>query len=291
LENFEMKKTLVAVAALAAFSGAYAQATISGVMDAALTTSNNATTLGGGAFASTEIYFNAAEDLGNGLKAEISYEITNTPQAATSALASYNSFVGLSGDFGGVKLGNPLTPFFLATTIADGSGRANGGIDIISGAGLNNLVTPQSITYNSPSISGVSLSYLTTMATGAGTTSYALNYATGGLKAAYASTTKSSKTDTLLAASYDFGVATAHYGYGTAESSTTNQKVNTIGVTVPFGALSVHYGMQKGEDTTVAKTLLSYGMSKRTTAYVLYSDDGTTAKTATTTIVGLKHAF
>jgi predicted porin len=292
LENFEMKKTLVAVAALAAVFGAQAQATISGVMDAALTTSNNATTLGGGAFNQTEIFFNAAEDLGNGLKADISVNITNNaPQAATSALSSYNSYLGLSGDFGGVKLGNYLSPFFLATTIADGTGRGNGGIDIISGAGLNQLTVPQSIIYTSPSISGVSLSYLTTMATGAGTTSYALNYSTGGLKAAYASTTKSSKTDTLLAASYDFGVATAHYGYGTAESSATNQKVNTIGVTVPFGAMSVHYGMQKGEDTTVAKTLLSYAMSKRTTAYVLYSDDGTTAATATTTIVGLKHAF
>jgi predicted porin len=226
------------------------------------------------------------------LKAEFSYNISGAPQAAAAdGLTSYNSFVGLSGDFGSVKLGNPLTPFFLATTIADGTGRGGAtGVDIISGAGLNALTANQSITYTSPTISGVSLSYLTTMAAGAGTTNYALNYATGGLKAAYASTTKSSKTDTLLAASYDFGVATAHYGYGTAESSTTNQKVNTIGATVPFGALSVHYGMQKGEDTTSAKTLVRYTMSKRTSLYMLYTDNGATSN-ATTTYVGLQHAF
>jgi len=118
-----------------------------------------------------------------------------------------------------------------------------------------------------------------------------LNYATGGLTAAYASSTKSSKTDTVLAASYNLGVATAHYGYGTSESSSTNQKVNQIGVTVPFGALSAHYGIQKGEDTTVAKTHVKYNLSKRTNVYVVYTDDGTTANTATTTIVGLQHAF
>jgi hypothetical protein len=179
----------------------------------------------------------------------------------------------------------------LATTIADGTGRGGAGDDIISGAGLKFLAVNQSVTYTSPSISGVSLSYLTTMATGAGTTSYTLNYSTGGLKAAYASATTASKTDTLTAASYDFGAATAHYGYGTAESTTTNKKVNTIGVTVPFGALSIHYGMQKG-DTTTTKSMLSYAMSKRTTAYVLYADDGGAASaTATTTYVGLKHAF
>jgi hypothetical protein len=302
LENFEMKKTLVAVAALVA-TGAFAQVSITGVVDAALTTSNNVTTLGTGTFNNgTEIYFSGAEDLGNGLKAEFSYNISGAPQkaaatawAATSngsqTMSSYNSFVGLSGDFGSVKLGNPLTPFFFATAIADGTGKANIGIDTIAGSYANYLVVPQSITYTSPSVSGVSLSYLTTMATGDGTTSYALNYATGGLTAAYASSTKSSKTDTVLAASYNLGVATAHYGYGTSESSSTNQKVNQIGVTVPFGALSAHYGIQKGEDTTVAKTHVKYNLSKRTNVYVVYTDDGTTANTATTTIVGLQHAF
>jgi hypothetical protein len=43
-----MKKTLVAVAALAAFSGAYAQVTISGVVEAAVTIDGTDSTIGNG---------------------------------------------------------------------------------------------------------------------------------------------------------------------------------------------------------------------------------------------------
>jgi hypothetical protein len=291
LENFEMKKTLVAVAALVA-TGAFAQASITGVMDTAIATNDGTTTLGGGAFANTEVYFNASEDLGNGLKAEISYNITGTPQASTAASSptSYNSFIGLSGDFGSLKLGNPITPFFFATTIADGTGRGGAGDDIIAGDGLVGLQVVQSVSYTSPSISGVSLSYLTTLAAGAGTTSYVLNYATGGFKAAYASIATSGNTDTLLAASYDFGMATLHYGNGTSDAG-TNAKTNTIGVTVPFGALTAHAGLQQGDANSVSKYHLGYALSKRTTAYVLYTDNGSGGSDAATTYVGLKHAF
>ncbi len=292
-----MKKTLVAVAALAAVFGAQAQATISGVMDASINTSDGTTALGGGAFnAGTEIYFNAAEDLGNGLKAEIQYNLSGlAPQNADPVgLSSYNSFIGLSGDFGSLKLGNPLSPFFLATTIADGTGRGFAGIDIIAGDGTNQLATAQSVTYTSPTISGVSLSYLTTLADAGevGTTSYVLNYATGGFKAAYASTNNGADTgtDTLIAASYDFGMATLHYGYGTSENG-SNAKVNTMGVTVPFGALTAHAGVQQGDVNSVSKYMLGYALSKRTTAYLIYADDGLGADDSTTTIVGLKHAF
>ena len=278
-------------------------------MDAAIATNDGTTTLGGGAFANTEVYFNGAEDLGNGLKAEFSYNITGKPQGADAgtSITSYNSSIGLSGDFGSLKLGNPITPFFLATTIADGTGRGGAGGDIIAGDGISQLVTMQSVTYTSPTISGVSLSYLTTLATGAGTTSYVLNYATGGFKAAYASTNNggepatagwtsntagtSGGTDTLLAASYDFGMATLHYGYGTSENG-SNAKTNTIGVTAPFGALTAHAGLQQGDVNSVSKYMLSYALSKRTTAYLLYTDDGlNNTATSTNTYVGLKHAF
>ena len=55
LENFEMKKTLVAVAALAAVFGAQAQATISGRVDVALTVDGTDSTLGAGPNGGSEI--------------------------------------------------------------------------------------------------------------------------------------------------------------------------------------------------------------------------------------------
>ena len=73
-----MKKTLVAVAAMAAVTGAMAQATIYGNIDQAYTKSttsvagrqtSNTTTMGSYQMGSSQIGFKGEEDLGGGLKA------------------------------------------------------------------------------------------------------------------------------------------------------------------------------------------------------------------------------
>jgi predicted porin len=131
LENLEMKKTLVAIAALAA-TGAFAQSSvaITGVFDAGYQAishtddtkkwsgiKNNATN-------TSRFDFQGTEDLGAGLKASFWAELDINPvQSTTTNLSSASSastftgtpftgqqFVGIAGGFGDLKIGQPNSP-------------------------------------------------------------------------------------------------------------------------------------------------------------------------------------
>jgi predicted porin len=285
LENFEMKKTLVAVAALAAFSGAYAEVTISGLLDAAVTIDGTNSTLGAGPNGGSEFTLGLNEDLGNGLKAIGAFTIIGDVFSATGdQFATYNSFVGLSGEFGSVKLGSQWSPIFLASTISDATGRW-GSTNLANPAELQ---TANSITYTSPSISGFSLSFQRELGvagtpaagtaawinTGSGTTqAYSLNYSVGGFTAAYATGTNSvgsvgneeTKTS-LFAAKYDFGMAAVHYGNLTTDAAAngTNVKSNSIAVSAPIGALTLS-AIYSSDGTDSAQNYQGvYALSKRT---------------------------
>jgi predicted porin len=69
LYNTKQLRTLVAVAAFAAITGAHAQVTISGLLDAAVTIDGTNSTLGAGPNGGSEFTLGLNEDLGNGLKA------------------------------------------------------------------------------------------------------------------------------------------------------------------------------------------------------------------------------
>jgi len=156
-----MKKTLVALAALASVS-AFAQSTVTidGVMDGNYT----AATRYGQGFAlvsqsgarTTSIKFTGSEDLGSGMKANFRFEVqpsiiagnanalTATPESAaaitanataqTSGQASAQSglvgkgysFVGVSGGFGEVQLGSINTAYL--ATFLNAAGRTGTGI-------------------------------------------------------------------------------------------------------------------------------------------------------------------
>jgi len=313
-----MKKTLVAVAALAAFSGAYAQATISGVVDVAMTVNGTDSTLGAGPNGGSEFTVGVSEDLGNGLKATgaitLITNIVGTTTVATAndatggaagtaaAVNMYNSHVGLSGEFGSIKLGSQFSPVFFVSAIGDATGRWNSAGE----ANPSELQNGQSLTYTSPSISGVSLSFQRQLGeatvapagaaqTGGGTAqAYSLTYSVGGFNAAYGNSTDVDNGDTtIFAANYDFGVAKVNYanltsthaGAGVAASRTGNQ----IGVSVPFGALTIGGQFSSnGADQTATSYFANYAVSKRTLAYL---SSNTAATGAVTTSVGLKHAF
>jgi predicted porin len=121
-----MKKTLVALAALAAAAGASAQVTISGYFGASYDIASignaNAARTGNSSETrvsdqSSRIIFGVVEDLGGGLKAIGQYDMRFNLDAASrqqvESLASPtpnftaggNSHVGLTGDFGAIRLG------------------------------------------------------------------------------------------------------------------------------------------------------------------------------------------
>ncbi|NVD70431.1 porin [Duganella sp. BJB488] len=116
-----MKKSLVALALMGAFAGAYAQSsvTIYGTVDAGIS-KRTGTTTQVGKRDNNKLGFKGVEDLGSGLKAifqlEIRYEpdtgaVENTTATTSRPLFQGQSRVGLQGDFGTVRLGRGLTAF------------------------------------------------------------------------------------------------------------------------------------------------------------------------------------
>jgi predicted porin len=114
-----MKTSLMAVALLGAFAGtAHAQTAVQiyGTVDAGIQ-KQTGQTLSIGKRAANTLGFKGTEDLGNGLKAlfhlEIRYEPdTGTLERTNRPLFQGQSRVGLQGDFGMVRIGRGLTPYW-----------------------------------------------------------------------------------------------------------------------------------------------------------------------------------
>lgn len=177
-----MKKTLVALAALAA-TGAFAQSsvTLSGTVDAtvqygSVDGGNTKTALGNSGLNSSEFRFSGTEDLGGGLKVGFALAAgvnndsgagaaTNTSNQAAGATTgtgfNFNrmSLLKLSGSFGEIKAGRDYTPLFWTEAIYDpfgingvGTSRAfNGGA---AQFGSTAVRASNSIGYVSPNMGG-----------------------------------------------------------------------------------------------------------------------------------------
>ncbi|WP_090043741.1 porin [Limnohabitans sp. 2KL-27] len=132
-----MKKTLIALAAVAATGAAFAQSTValSGTFDLSVQNAKNdvgsATSMSKNGMASSRIQFAGTEDLGGGMKANFTCDTTLTPNAgvayasasasasATTSFCDRIGLVGVQGGFGRVDLGGDYTPLFRITGIAD----------------------------------------------------------------------------------------------------------------------------------------------------------------------------
>ncbi|NGZ87577.1 porin [Duganella aceris] len=113
-----MKKSLVALALMGAFSGAYAQSsvTIYGTLDAGVSRRTDTDVTAVGKRDNNKLGFRGVEDLGSGLKALFQLEIRYEPdtgviESTTRPLFQGQSRVGLQGDFGTIRLGRGLTAF------------------------------------------------------------------------------------------------------------------------------------------------------------------------------------
>jgi predicted porin len=311
LEKIEMKKTLVAVAAIAAFSAAQAEVTITGVMESAIKSTGGSTTVIGGTNGS-EIDFGVSEDLGNGLKANASAAVLvslfngvagqgnaalgTSAAAATGSTSLYNSYIGLSSaDFGSVKLGQQFSPTFFVSAVGDVGGRA--AISSYQAGGLTGQIA-SSLTYTSPSISGLTvqvqkaLDNTITAVQGKGYQGYSITYANGGLTAAYGgaqksvSGTTSGITEQVAGASYDFGVAKLFTGW--SGKNTAKVSASGVGIAVPVGAFTLGVGTSKQGTTTANDYAVFYAFSKKTQGYVAMN---TTTTLKNTSLVGVRHNF
>jgi len=308
-----MKKSLIALAALAATASfAQSSVTVYGVADVgyktqkftdAGVTTTKASGIADGAMAGQRFGFRGTEDLGSGLKANFVIEqgismtsagLTNTRTATSapqvegwmstsgasgksSTSLNRQSYVGLSGGFGEVRLGYQYTNLYELSTLAgfnSGSESTNGadtahthGSTIVGGTRANG------VTYITPTFNGFSAN----LQYGAGTdqitaesstlaqyknerTGVMLNYANGPLTTKLAYTSYKNGTAaantalgaipvvtgklTQLGASYNFGpailAATLNNGDdGAAGADNAKYKSQQIGVKVPVGAFTL----------------------------------------------------
>lgn len=168
-----MKKTLIALAALAATGAAMAQSsvTIYGVVDVGYTSVNNSGTgstdntgLTSSNMTTNRLGFRGTEDLGGGLKAKFQVETSLAADApAASSIGDRGAWVGLEGGFGEVRLGREYSMSFWSGFLFSpfGTGGVGNGYGFIMRSNThgatgqtNQIWNNNAITYSTPRISG-----------------------------------------------------------------------------------------------------------------------------------------
>ncbi len=288
-----MKKTLVALAALASVS-AFAQVTITGLLDASYSStrgsgtdvSTKADTVNAAVGSATSnISITSIEDLGGGMKATVFYGIdprTMFANSTSSTLGRHEMYLGLSGDFGSIKLGSPNTAALSAMVAgqvfgtATGSGFANLNTAAGSGVRFNN-----SVRYDTPAISGFSASVnyapgnndataqTATLAAAPQVTDVGLAYTNGPLNVNYSNLKRSAVVAATAAAQADgtpsFGLAAVTAAAASTYTSVgANYKMGNFKVLAGYGsgklsgtnAVDSKYTSLGGTYTMGATTLL-----------------------------------
>jgi len=291
-----MKKTLVAVAAIFAVTGAMADATIYGLIDQAYESTKTtagtaaatkktgiASTLNGG----SQFGFKGSEDLGGGLTASFVMELGYETSDAIGGMNNRQSFVGLAGGFGSVNIGRQYSNIFLAACGNDVSGcAAMVGVNyLVAADSANDVRRANAINYNLPSIIpgvtiqvGKSYGEATTSptSTNAGNgSSYTLGYSAGGIAATLASESRENEGNhpafvnaqaasltakrktTVTGLSYDAGIAKLLYTNTKSAIGTGVTKLSMAGIVVPMGAASIGYQAGTGDTKSIASTTTS----------------------------------
>jgi predicted porin len=297
LEKFAMKKTLIALAAVAVSGAAFAQstATISGGINVGVMATGAAgaagdavvSSLGGGANAINII---TSEDLGGGLKggftAQMRFsaatgDMTSGSGGGTALFHAANAHI--SGGFGTVRVGKVAE----AGNCGFDPWGCTGGAALQAGVGVSALAASgtqaHSIGYASPSISGFSIGYQTTMSTRTDErTVLNIGYTAGPLALSFvqADNSGASGADALTSTEAEQTSIAVGYtlGFGritlvnttTKAGGVTSGDVMSLGLSVPMGATTILAGYNKNSkaaadaDTKFAIGM-NYALSKRTT--------------------------
>ena len=303
-----MKKSLLALAVLSAISGvasAQSTVTLSGSVDVGVRRQAGAWNMATAGSSRSNFTLSGSEDLGGGMKAIFLLNHRFKPNDGSinnPGGASYfyrNSYVGLAGGFGDIRLGRILAP------LQDLNGNFDPfGTDTVGSThtgGLNAIVrATNAIYYRTPTMGGLRGHAMIAAAEGqisgeqgGGTPlnaerpmGFGVDYSAGPLSLAVMYDRNSSDQKTTgFYGKYNFGMATLMGQYERGDknvTATTFDKKSrwSLGGLVPFGAATLKVGYTKWKDEDVKKFGIGvdYSMSKRTT---LYSDIGKTSGNGT----------
>ena len=266
-----MKKTLIAIASIAAMGAASAGPTVYGVVDVNVASTSGGgtaaapvasqTTIGDNGYSTSRFGVKGDMDLGGGLKGIYQYE-TGVPITSPGAITWGNrgAYAGVTGAFGTVTVGRSFTPFAISLfndameydnlsaywTIADQIGVHS-----------DNVWQNKAISYASPSLNGLTVNAMVSPGGDATATTGASNYT--GLGATYGlgalnltagwESNKTGSTGATVTASnvgfaYGFGVATVSAAFQKADNGASQQDSGWIvSTSVP---LSGKYALQAG---------------------------------------------
>jgi predicted porin len=311
-----MKKTLIALAAVAVTSTAMAQVTISGGLRVAL---ERVGTVGAKAKmvsqdgGSNAITFSSTEDLGGGLTVTAMTNIRYSSVTGDSASGSSSDTVvangfaqnvklSVAGGFGSVDFGrytvNGLAGFDAWGTVGAGSAYLGD-----NGGRYSNAAQ-----YNSPTINGFKASIAKTMTGAAAGTeemsNITIQYATGPMaflvgKEKTLALTAAQTTGDVFGASYDMGVAKVMFAQSSTKNTVTGVKSadrTALSAVIPMGAATFKVGMTNDKFNTTAATDTSktafgvdYALSKRTKVFADYAKAKKDAQNQFA--IGMAHSF
>ncbi len=281
-----MKKSLIALAVLAASGAAMAQSSVTlyGIADAFVGSTktelgnNNGqrqTNVSTSGVNGSRWGLKGSEDLGGGMKAiftlESGFNLDTGGQKVNNSIFDRQAYVGLQSGFGTVSVGRQYSAYdnlqgatnhnYDAFTFsARGAVSANGIVD------YTNRIS-NSIAYATPDFGGFSgavvygfgenkntVGNVNGDATDSG--SVHIKYANGPILVGYAyqqdklaaiGGVQDKNKYNLLGGSYDFGVAKLTGSYNTAKNNVLKDKEGQIGVSVPFGAAAISAGYARSK--------------------------------------------
>ena len=312
-----MKKTLIALAVLAASTASMAQVTLYGVADLSLSATDapgvrsDASMSGNGLLndGNSRWGMRVVEDLGSGLKLTAQFEQNiNYETGATQTDSGRYAYVALDGGFGRVKAGRTLTPSFFGVATWELTGAANftavGNQFGFAGAGSRNS---SEFSYTTPKLGGLSatVGYVTELDLGVGPKQDVSKvdanviYAAGPLAAAlsYNKLSNASDGNYALGVNYNFGAFIVAASF---QDPAGQSQGFSLGASLPMGPwkFTVDVAQDTGFDDTNFLAYAGYSLSKRTTVYGAYYDDGKSGTTVKKTAVasktygiGVRHNF
>jgi len=302
-----MKKSLIALAVLAASGAAMAQSTVTlyGVADLAVAKTTgvklaaNANALANNG--NSRFGLRGSEDLGGGLKANFNIEAAvNLANGATDAnMFQRAAWMELAGGFGSLRAGRSLSPSFYGIASWELTGTAN--YSAVAnmfgfGAGTRNNVM---VTYTTPNLGGLTASIGHVLEANGVVNGHAnLNkwdmnviYSAGPVTAAltYGKVENGVKSASL-GGSMNFGAVKVAASFQDPAGAV---KGFTLGASAPMGPVTLTADLARDTGSAVKSTdyiiEAKYALSKRTFAYGIIHRDGS-AK-VNTTGVGVRHNF
>ncbi len=313
-----MKKSLLALAVLGAFAGAasaQSSVTVFGMVDLSVNQvkngDNKSTTMNNNQLNSNRLGFRGTEDLGGGLAANFWLEGSMAnDDGGTAWNQARQSWVGLSGKWGEIRLGRDYTPVFRLLAASDvwgANGFGNGsnlyaGTPISATTGVATLIrASNSVQYILPSgLGGLYGQFMGAVSEGVNGNKYLggrLGWAAGpfDISAAYSETKiapiggDDKFKSWALGGSYNFNVVKAYAFYGEYKVGSDKAKFYELSAGVPLGAaeLRASYGEIKfnNTDTNHEKNWgleAIYNLSKRTAMYAQYGELKSSAGSFTT---------